>query len=1010
MMSDEERQRTIEDYYYSVQNGIPVTKEMFESFKDASSGVKGLTAAQNKLFGALGKAIADTTKAMYQGKQGAETMADSVETVTDALGTLGLTLMTLGGPLGLLAGALGAGVLALGKFNKVASQQADQLFKTYKDLSSSGQAAAGGMTEIFENMQKFGYGIEQLGDMTALLKENSNALASFGGTAASGTKAFANAANEIQRSDVGKALQMLGKTPDDINKGVALFVKQQQQSGVSSSAINKDLAQQSAAYIKNLDILSKLTGDSADQMQAKLDDAMAEDAFNQTIYELKKKSAAGDAEAGRLATEYENAARQLTGESLKEFQKGVGGDISAMSKSMMVSSEAVSEIGKSSFTAAGYIDKMKTGADRFREGMGGSYKFNALGDVAFSAKELSKIQSRNADETAQQQKDRAKAEQELQEKGLDPTTKAQVELRIQQMNARDSLQSFVQAGVAPATEAMKGLAGATNTAAGMANKAMPGAKAPGGGAAMGGGSTGGGGLARKALDYGGTAIGGAAGALLAGGATAGVGAVAGAVGGAYLGHQVGTAIANFLGVEQPDQDKSGPQIQGAGATGGAQAALAYFQSQGWTKEQAAGIVGNLQAESGPDLNPNAIGDGGQAVGIAQWHPDRQANFQQTMGKPIQQSSLNDQLQFVQWELSNTEMSAGSRLKAAKTAEEAAQIIDRMYERSSGTALNKRIANATALTQQKAEFGGVVKARPGGTNILAGEAGSDEAFVPLAHGKIPVDIKDSAFMKEFVKSLIGNMAPDQQRSGNLAKEQADLLRQLMPEFSRAISLGVSDIKLSQPTVDKPPIDPQAFAKAAAGLLGDLKQPQIDPQAIAKAISGNLGDTKQPPIDTQAIAKAISGSLGDLKQPQMDPQVFAKLISNTMSDFKAVQPAGGELTRNPTPDTKIADSMNNIKLLLDSFVNTKIPSPGEMLKSVMPDFSKVLPVNDMVNAIAEKINQQTAQKEKISTTAPPPAADNSQQLALMNQQLNKLDELVRVMNSQLNVSGKILAYQH
>ena len=151
MMSDEERQRTIEDYYYSVQNGIPVTKEMFESFKDASSGVKGLTAAQTKLGAAFTKAIADTTKAMYQGKQGAETMADSVETVTDALGGLGLALMALGGPLGLLAGALGAGVLALGKFNKVASQQADQLFKTYKDLSSSGQAAAGGMTEIFEN-------------------------------------------------------------------------------------------------------------------------------------------------------------------------------------------------------------------------------------------------------------------------------------------------------------------------------------------------------------------------------------------------------------------------------------------------------------------------------------------------------------------------------------------------------------------------------------------------------------------------------------------------------------------------------------------------------------------------------------------------------------------------------------------------------------------------------------------------------------------------------------------
>ena len=169
MMSDEERQRTIDDYYYSVQNGIPVTKELFESFKDAQTGIKGLTAAQAGLYKALGKAITDTTKAMYQGQQGAEVMADGVETVTTALGALGVALMALGGPLGLLAGAVGVGVIALGKFNKVASKQADELFKTYKDLSSTGQAAAGGMTEIFESMQKFGYGIEQLGAMTALL-------------------------------------------------------------------------------------------------------------------------------------------------------------------------------------------------------------------------------------------------------------------------------------------------------------------------------------------------------------------------------------------------------------------------------------------------------------------------------------------------------------------------------------------------------------------------------------------------------------------------------------------------------------------------------------------------------------------------------------------------------------------------------------------------------------------------------------------------------------------------
>lgn len=907
MMSDDERQRAIDDYYYSVQNGIPVTKELFESFKDAQTGIKGLTAAQAGLYKALGKAIADTTKAMYQGKQGAEVMADGVETVTTALGALGVALMALGGPLGLLAGAVGVGVIALGKFNKVASKQADELFKTYKDLSSSGQAAAGGMTEIFESMQKFGYGIEQLGDMTALLKENSKALSDFGGTAASGSKAFANAANDIQRSDVGRALQMLGKTPDDINKGIALFVKQQQGFGVSSANINKDLSVQSAAYIRNLDLLSKLTGENAEQLQSKIDEAQAEDAFNQTQYELKRKADAGDLAASKQYQANNEIAMRLTGTALKEFQQGVGGDVSAMSKTFMTASGAVQMLSKGSYTAEEYINALAKGAGQTRDSLGSLAKFNATNDFLLPMKEIGQMQSRYAAETAEQQRERAKAEQELQINGLDPTTKSQVELRLAQMNSRDSLQSFVQAGVAPATEAMKALAGATNTAAGMANKVMPGAKEPAGGKSVGGGSTGGGGMARKALDYGGTAIGGTAGALAVGGATAGIGTVAGAVGGAMIGNKIGTAIADFFGLSQPDQEAAPPetQIKGAGATGSAQTALAYFQSQGWTKEQAAGIVGNLQAESGPGLDTSAVGDGGKAYGIAQWHPPRQKDFEKYFGKPIQQSSLKEQLEFIQWELSNTEIKAGTSLKSAKTAEEAAQIVDRLYERSTGQHLNKRISNATTLAQQKAEFGGIVRAKPGGTNILAGEAGQDEAFVPLARGKIPVDIKNSNFIKEFTKNI----------------------------------------------------------------LGEIKQPG-----------------------------------------QMDPQSFAKIITSSINDYRSVQPAGGELTQTISPDLKIADNLNSMKSMLDTFVNTKMPSSSDLLNSVMPDFSKMLPINDIATSIADKVNQQTANN---NTTAPiTPATtttDNAEQLALMSQQLNKLDELVRVMTSQLDVSGKILAYQ-
>jgi hypothetical protein len=133
-----------------------------------------------------------------------------------------------------------------------------------------------------------------------------------------------------------------------------------------------------------------------------------------------------------------------------------------------------------------------------------------------------------------------------------------------------------------------------------------------------------------------------------------------------------------------------------GASGNAKIALDYFVQQGWSPAQAAGLVANLQAESGQNLNPSAVGDGGKAYGIAQWHSPRQRDFAKEMRKPLQGSSLQDQLEFVQWELNNTEARAARALKSAKTAEEAAAIVDEYYERSDRSARQKRMAMAAAL--------------------------------------------------------------------------------------------------------------------------------------------------------------------------------------------------------------------------------------------------------------------------------------------------------------------------
>jgi hypothetical protein len=110
-----------------------------------------------------------------------------------------------------------------------------------------------------------------------------------------------------------------------------------------------------------------------------------------------------------------------------------------------------------------------------------------------------------------------------------------------------------------------------------------------------------------------------------------------------------------------------------------EALVGMFMRYGWSREQASGIVANLLAESG--FNPNAVGDGGKAYGIAQWHPDRQAAFAKWSGKDIRSSNLDDQVAFVNYELTNgNEAAAGRMLRASTNARQAGEVVSRYYER------------------------------------------------------------------------------------------------------------------------------------------------------------------------------------------------------------------------------------------------------------------------------------------------------------------------------------------
>lgn len=148
-----------------------------------------------------------------------------------------------------------------------------------------------------------------------------------------------------------------------------------------------------------------------------------------------------------------------------------------------------------------------------------------------------------------------------------------------------------------------------------------------------------------------------------------------------------------------------------------------FMGMGWSKEQAAGIAANILKESGG--NPFSVGDGGKSYGIGQWHPDRQADFKRVFGRDIQNSTLDDQLKFFDWELRNgpgPQRVAGDMLARSTSARQAAAIVSQYHERSQDVEGEKYKRGVMADRIFGAMNGGAARSNQAGDAAVATAAG------------------------------------------------------------------------------------------------------------------------------------------------------------------------------------------------------------------------------------------------------------------------------------------------
>jgi hypothetical protein len=389
----------------------------------------------------LGTSFKQLGKDIYDGKQGAAVFNNTMDASANAVAAYALKF----GPAGI---ALGAFTKAVASFAGAANKQSDLLFDSYQKISRAGVVGAGAMKEVFDNMQRLGYTQDQLGDMGQVLASNSKALAQFSRSAMHGAEQFVDLAAEMQTSGLRTQFFNLGMSVTDINQASAGYLVQLGRLGKSSQATAKGAED----YIKELETVTRLTGLTRQEIEAQREQAENIDSYFSLLQDLDP----AKAKTLRMTVDQLDAA-DPSGKRSRAFKEIMG------TVGVPMSAEALEFLQGTGFDALNIKQKILNG-----ELTSSTDVMKALG-MAFKEqmpiqKELAGVQANYGGALNSAQaiiNARVKSEKEAADAvaagaaGTEKTTASQAKIRNNQILQAQSLQSFVNMGVGPATAAIE---------------------------------------------------------------------------------------------------------------------------------------------------------------------------------------------------------------------------------------------------------------------------------------------------------------------------------------------------------------------------------------------------------------------------------------------------------------------------------------------------------------------------------------------------------------------------
>ena len=287
-------------------SGSQLLKDKFMSLggnsMTAQIGLQALSAGAEGVV----KSLAGFGSALDKGQRGAavgaQALSDLATPLLDFADTIG-KIITFGSffvPGGaLVKGAVAAGgaLLSLGssagklslEYVKVSAAAADALFKSFNSLSQAGATTAGGMDDVFAQLQTLGMTLSEIDKFTTLIGKNSKILSQFGATAAEGAKAFSEVAGTLVKSDLGRQLAQLGITADEQRESALAYMNIQAKTGQLNLKNTKQLIEESGKFAKELDLAARLTGTTRKEQEAAREAAMSEVRFRAALIDAEQR-------------------------------------------------------------------------------------------------------------------------------------------------------------------------------------------------------------------------------------------------------------------------------------------------------------------------------------------------------------------------------------------------------------------------------------------------------------------------------------------------------------------------------------------------------------------------------------------------------------------------------------------------------------------------------------------------------------------------------------------------